>query len=489
MQWFDVDKAGLAKLLERKGKEFVIFELIQNAWDEKTTKVNVTLKRSGNTPYAELMVEDDNPEGFADLKHAFTLFAESSKKSDAEKRGRFNLGEKLVLALCSKAMITSTKGTILFDEQGRRTRRVKTERGSVFTGLIKMTNDEMAACSLAVGHLLPPPGIKTTYNGDVLPERPHASAFSGTLPTEIADEEGILRRSQRKTVIRLYEAGGEQAWLYEMGIPVVEVDGRWHIDIGQKVPLNLDRDNVTPSYLAKVHAMVVEAMRHCLTDEDANATWVKNAIHEEGDMLSEDTIKKIADLRFGEKRVAYDPSDPEANSLAVSKGYTVVHGGQMSKPEWDAMRRSGAIQPAGRVTPSPRPFSPEGKPLSIVPQEKWTQEMFRVAQHARILCGVLLPLKSELQITITKDITWPFAAAYGAGHLILNYGRLGKKWFGGPEVEINKLLIHEYGHHYSSNHLSSEYHDALCDLGARLAEWMANEARAEYAEELAGASL
>jgi 3-(3-hydroxy-phenyl)propionate hydroxylase len=32
----------------------------------------------------------------SDLTHAFTLFAESAKKGDAEKRGRFNLGEKLV---------------------------------------------------------------------------------------------------------------------------------------------------------------------------------------------------------------------------------------------------------------------------------------------------------------------------------------------------------------------------------------------------------
>ena len=37
----------------------------------------------------------------------------------------------------------------------------------------------------------------------------------------------------------------------EMGIPVVPVDEnlRWHVDIGQKVPLNIERDNLTPSYL------------------------------------------------------------------------------------------------------------------------------------------------------------------------------------------------------------------------------------------------
>src|ERR1035437_3938210 len=45
MQWFDVDKAGLAKLLARKGKEFVLFELVQNAWDEDTRQVQVGLQR------------------------------------------------------------------------------------------------------------------------------------------------------------------------------------------------------------------------------------------------------------------------------------------------------------------------------------------------------------------------------------------------------------------------------------------------------------
>jgi hypothetical protein len=32
--WFEVDKEGLARILERKGKEFTLFDLIQNAWDE-----------------------------------------------------------------------------------------------------------------------------------------------------------------------------------------------------------------------------------------------------------------------------------------------------------------------------------------------------------------------------------------------------------------------------------------------------------------------
>jgi len=79
MQWFDVDKAGLAKVLARKGKEFVLFELVQNAWDEDTSKLLVTLQRIPGTRYAQVRVEDDNPNGFVDLSHAFTLLLRAQR--------------------------------------------------------------------------------------------------------------------------------------------------------------------------------------------------------------------------------------------------------------------------------------------------------------------------------------------------------------------------------------------------------------------------
>jgi len=113
--WFAVDKQGLAKILERKGKEFALLELIQNAWDEPgVTTVTASLDYHGRNR-AWLVVEDDAPEGFKDLSHAFTLFAESGKKTNPEQRGRFNLGEKLVLALCDRVMIETTQGGLLFE--------------------------------------------------------------------------------------------------------------------------------------------------------------------------------------------------------------------------------------------------------------------------------------------------------------------------------------------------------------------------------------
>jgi hypothetical protein len=406
-----------------------------------------------------------------DLSHAFTLFAQSAKKTDATARGRFNLGEKLVLALCEEATIASTRGTIIFDPDGRRASRAKRPAGSCFTARLKMTDEELRQCHEAVGKLLPPPGIETRYNGDLLTCATPLASARATLTTETADAEGVLRRSQRQTELRWFEPQeGHEAMLYEMGIPVVETGDRWSVDIQQKIPLNFDRDNVTPAYLARIRALTLDTMSKLLSTEDANASWARQAIQSHGDELSLETIDRMAELRFGAKRVAYDPSDIEANHLAVAQGYTVVHGAQMSKSEWAANRRASSILPAGQVTPSPRPYSADGDPLKVVSQDKWTPAMKNVVDYIQRLAPRLLDLKpgTNVHVTIASDIAWPFAATYGTLSLTLNLGRLGHAWFQGPLEKINDLLLHEFGHHYASNHLSSDYYEALTRLGARL---------------------
>ena len=78
--WFEVDKDGLAKVLARRGKEFIIFELLSNALDEDVTQVTITLTQP-KSGVSTLTVVDDSPDGFENLSHAWTLFAESKKNS------------------------------------------------------------------------------------------------------------------------------------------------------------------------------------------------------------------------------------------------------------------------------------------------------------------------------------------------------------------------------------------------------------------------
>ncbi len=63
--WFRVDPEGLRQLLARNGPAFLLFELLQNAWDEETSKVEIEILGAGRN--VGLRITDDNPEGFKNL--------------------------------------------------------------------------------------------------------------------------------------------------------------------------------------------------------------------------------------------------------------------------------------------------------------------------------------------------------------------------------------------------------------------------------------
>jgi hypothetical protein len=470
-EWFAVDRKGLAQILERRGKAFAVLELLSNAWDQNVTTVDVALVAADKRATYRLVVTDDDPDGFADLTHAYTLFAPSVKKGDAEKRGRFNLGEKLVLALCDEAVIASTKGTIHFSAAGRTagTRRTR-DAGSEFRGVVRMNQREYTEVCTAVGTVIPPAGITTTFNGVTIPVRVPVHFFDVSLLTEVADDEGNLRRATRKTRVTLYEPlPGETPTVYEMGIPVVEQDDRWHIDVGQKVPMNMDRDGVPPAWLRTVRTAILNETFDRLSAEEANSTWAKEAA--EDPRASTDAVSAWVEKRFGDKVVAYDPSDREANNIAVAQGYTVVHGSQMSKAGWQNVRRAEAIQPAGKVTPSPSAllndlFGPNGKDITV-PDEKRTDGQHRMIAYARDVSRHLLGF--EVAVNIVSEMTAPAAAWYGSRTLTFNVGRLGHAWFDRPDQErVDALLIHEFAHDRAANHLDHSFHDECCRLGARL---------------------
>ncbi len=465
--WFDVDRKGLAKLIERRGKIWLLHELIANAWDaDGTTQVEVTLEPEVGKPFVTVIVTDDAPNGFADLAHSWTLFAESNRKGDANKRGRFNLGEKLVLALCREASIVTTTAAVMFDGRGRTTMKARRTTGSAFEGTARVTRAELDEIQAGLQRLIPPAGIATWINKVQLPMRWPIKTIETTLPTEIGDDEGILRRSARKCEVRIYEVlDGETAMLYEMGIPVVETGDKWHVEVNQKVPLNMERDNVTPSYLATIRTLVVNALHEQLTPADANATFVNEALADKD--ATAEAVNTALTIKYGTQRAVFDATDPEANMLLTSKGYTLIHGPQLTKPQWDNVRRHTAAQPSGRIAPTAVAlFSPDGKDV-WVPREKWTEGMVSIASYSERVAAALLG--KPITVRILSDIKLHYVACYGQDELVFNLGKLGHKFFtAGPTDQLHQLLLHELAHDVCSNHLDAKYHDALCVLGAKL---------------------
>jgi hypothetical protein len=262
---------------------------------------------------------------------------------------------------------------------------------------------------------------------------------------------------------------GETTRIYELGIPVVEVDCAFHIVVSQRVPLNSDRDNVTPSYLRTLRALVLNCMHDRLPKGQAETAWVADAM--ETDLLSEAAVKSVITKRYGDRVVVRDPSDPEATKLAMSQGYAVIEPGSFSRAAWDSIRRAEAVRPAGQVTPTRHPEwsdDPNARDATV-PEEKWTAGMRRHKRLAERLAAKLLGGPVTVDFVATNQY---FAACWGGWHLTYNVTRLGYRWFDKEPAreEHLELLVHEAGHHFCDDHLDARYHKALCTLAARLAK-------------------
>lgn len=466
--WFDVDRKGLAEIVERRGgKAWLINELISNAWDEHgVTTVSVSLIPEPGKPQVTIIVEDDAPDGFADLRHAWTLFAPSRKRTNAEQRGRFNLGEKLVLALCAEASIETTTGGVMFDHRGRTALRTKRERGSMFTGLVRMTRDELDQVRKDLQMLLPPTNIATTIDGERIADRVPLATFTEVLWTEIADPEspdGTLCRRVRSCDVRVFRPReGERAHLYEMGIPVVELQGDpLHVDVRQKVPLNLERDNVTPSYLRDIRTAVLNDAREFLTVEEKRAPWVTNAM--ESSLARSSAIADVLEARFGSKRVSADPNDHEANQRAASAGFTVVHGGSLPADAWQNARTHNLIQSAGKLFPTPKPFVDGAPALNVIDVQtcdRYVRRGVKLYHHLGKLAR-----GREITIVVADDPGWGYTACWEQGRhrLVINLAKLEPDhWH--HEDKIVPLAMHELAHE-CGGHLDDSYHEELCRLG------------------------
>jgi hypothetical protein len=463
MKALEVDLAGLRLLVERRGKAFALMELCQNAWDENgVSRVDITTEVLGHGKVV-LTIEDDAPEGFCELSHAYTLYAPSAKKADPTKRGRFNLGEKLVIALADRFTVETTTGGVAIDvKKNTRTRlRSKRDTGSRITALLRMSRDELKDALDRFMTLIPPPDLPTFVNGQPLPVREPLARFRATLQSEIADAAGFLRPTRRLTMVEVYEPlPGETGALYEMGIPVVDTGDSFHVNVMQKVPLNADRDNVPPAFLQDVRAHVLNAMASQLSEDAAAETWVNNALEDE--QVTDEAVDAVLTKRFGTRRVTYDPSDLEANRIALSQDYAVVHSRALSPRAWKTVRRARGALPAGQVTPSPKPFRPGGAPLKLIEPSKYTLAQRRFVFAVQRLHEDLVG--RPIVVALTTDRGWQFRGTYSGDVVFFNVARIRPLI---EDEETMSVVLHEFAHS-CGQHLTHEFDQGIGRMAARL---------------------
>lgn len=475
-EWFAVDKEGLSKLLEERGAPFAVLELIQNALDTNAKNISIDLaKVDGRRGLYDLTVIDDDPDGFSNLAHAFTLFAESEKKGKVNLRGRFNLGEKLVLALCESAVIRSTRGAVRFDDEGRHDEpKGKTEVGSEVDMQIRLTADDAKEVKRLVHTVLIPEGVAVTYNGEPLEERKALRVVSASLPTIIATASGALKNSSRKTEVRLVEPKeGEKPHLYELGIPVVEIDVPFHCDVQQKVPLGFNRDAVTPAYARALHVAVVnQAPDLIATADNVTRGWVGDAL--ESPDITPDAVRSVLEARFEDlsKVVVYDPTDREAKTEAQSLGYEVIGGRTFTGPQWENIRQHvpDLLPRAGLVAPSRNSIMRTGEeeiqqhPERVIDPKDWTERQRNTAVYAQRQATWLLGRPVRVRI-VKSEVR--FLASWGASILTLNAAALWPAWWSNEQA-VDEIVIHEVAHDKSNDHLDHKFYEEVIRLGAKL---------------------
>ena len=465
--WFEIDKDGLARLLERRGKSWIVHELIQNSLDTDATEISVDTERSAGSRSITLTVTDNSSTGFVNLKDSFTLFAPSLKAGNAETRGRFNVGEKSALSLATEATIKTTTGTIHFDSQGRRKTNDRTKQGTIVRAVLRFTNDEQTELEDAVRNVIIPAGVALSLNGQKMSPRVDPIVTTGTLQTEVADEDGIIRRRQRKTEVHLYQPeDDEEPTIFELGMPVCPSDTPFHLDVRQPVPLGIERATVPQAFRRSLNAVALEAIAETLSQADASEPWVEDVI----ERVASRTVKEVMHKRFGKGVVAADPSDPEASKKALDSGRTILQPRSVKSGTWKAIRKAretdeSFLPPAGRVFPSGVKTSPDGVPP--VPTNEWSPAMLKLADYSTQIAEAAGFGSITISYFKVRD-RWAGCAA--AGNISFNLYSLGVSW---PETasqeEVDALLIHELAHlSGASDHYHRDFYSACCLIGAKL---------------------
>ena len=457
--WFKASKEGLAKLIAGKPKSFILRELIQNAWDEDITVCNIDIKYRNGT--VKLTVEDDSPEGFRDITHAYTLFADTYKRDDFKKRGRFNTGEKYALSLCDKAIIKTTKGTIIFDENGRSELSSATEGGSVVTMWFKSTKEEYDEIMQSVDALLIPKGIKFIVNDKKYKYKEPLRTFHALLLSEIKDPNtGIIGKTRRKGEVHVIEKDDDELpYVYEMGIPVQEIDGSYHLDVQQKIPLDQARETVLPSFLKELYAATLENIHDSVDEGTSGETWITEGLKSK--KISKETIQDIITKRYGEKVVVADNFSPNSIDDAKADGYTVLRGTEMPKEVWNNIKKHDLISSSSKQFP--QYDSPTGGNNDYTPNDK--EKL--VAEYAKRIAKRCLGIDIKVEFFNDRN---PKAsgARFGGNTLYFNKGKLGKRFF---EVTVSEqttdLIVHEIGH-LDGNHTEKAYHQLLTKLAGKL---------------------
>ena len=208
--------------------------------------------------------------------------------------------------------------------------------------------------------------------------------------------------------------------------------------------------SVPASYLKTLFAEVLNATYEDVETENSSESWVRQGMSDK--RVSTETVKGIVEKRYGDKVTIANPFDPISIDDAISNGYNVVHGAELSKEEWGNIRKAEAIKSSTELFG--RGFAPSS---SYEPDD----EMLKVATFAKRIAERLLGLVINVQFI--KSPQAGVNATFDNSTLTFNVSHL--KGFFNPTVSertIN-LIVHELGHS-AGHHTEVSYHKCITKM-------------------------
>ena len=466
---FAISAEGMGEL-NKDRFERLVYELIQNVFDEESATVCAVSIYHYVTTGARIVVKDDG-RGFAEPRDAWQVNGPNPKRGMPEKRGMFNMGAQQAISAATEAKVTTVGYTVEFPASGGRVvRRNRRKSGTEVVLVMPWDSVDTDRMRDKLRLVRPPAHCRLMLNGREISHPEPVKVYEARLETVVQESPGQpMRRTRRKTKIEVSRpaAPDGKGWILDQGMPVQPIDSHFDVNVMQKIPQNPNRDTVSESYLQDIYAELLNAMHSEMERDEFSETWVRTAV--EDNRISEDAARATVKNRLGDKAVLWS-SSRNANLEAIDKGYHIVHPRTMSREERQHLEERGGLESAsarfggnlgGDYDPHFRIVDVTDDPDKLA-FEKWVQKMGRVA-------GVLVNVQFIHNTRSFRLADCTRSSAHPT--MRFNLARLDDDFFVPRGREQLALVIHELGHAVSSGDMAHGYGwgNACSEVGAMIA--------------------
>lgn len=343
---FDIDTEGFKVQMSEMEPYRLVQEIIANSFDETSvSKIDCWLEHDGSML---TMSVHDNGKGFRSIKDVFTLFRNSYKRKNVQQRGRFNLGEKEVMAVAFDGFIRSRNWKVEFyDNKRRETTGLEDNKGTTVEARFVWNSNQIETIKKELQKLIVPNKQILNVNGYPVEKKEIARTIKGELWTITEDKESLkMVRRLLETKVDVYEKEEDEvAWIFEMGIPVQKLERnlkvQWHIDVQQKIPLEIKRDVVSDSYLVDIYALLANKCYDLVPKEKAGAKWINRSMVR----IEAKPAKDLLTKQYGTPKL-YIPStvDSEANEAVNKVGGVNILPNTLDRDERNHLRELQVVK-------------------------------------------------------------------------------------------------------------------------------------------------